>query len=107
MGGKFLVKAGQHDFKSGGKVVSHFPVMPQYEGGRYNVSVQLTDGDNIAHSNKAYFAVTASGQIFEGVTDAHGYTKPIYTEQKEEVNFHLVEKLVEQEFRNKQQGSDE
>ena len=31
MGGKFLVKAGQHDVKSGGQVVSHFPVMPQYD----------------------------------------------------------------------------
>lgn len=98
MGGKFLVKAGQHDFKSGRQVVSHFPVIPQYEGGRYNVSVQLTDGDNIAHKNKAYFAVTTSGQIFEGVTDAHGYTKPIFTGQQEDVNFHLVDKYFHQDL---------
>ena len=98
MSGKFTVKAGQHLFKSGGQVVSHFPVIPKFEGGFYNVSVQLTDGDNVPHKNKAYFAVTQSGEMIEGVTDAEGYTKTIYTKNKEDVSFHLVDRFLDENF---------
>ncbi|MDC5123757.1 hypothetical protein NRA16_17745 [Acinetobacter baumannii] len=94
MGGKFLVKAGQHQFKPGEQVVSHFPILPEVNNGLFNVSVQLTDGENIPHRNKAYFAVTESGKLIEGVTDSDGYTSPIYTEQQENISFHLVDKYT-------------
>ena len=54
MGGKFVVRAGQHKFESGEKVVSHFPILPTVDKGLFNVSVQLTDRENIPYKNKAY-----------------------------------------------------
>ena len=39
MGGKFVVRAGQHKFESGEKVVSHFPILPTVDKGLFNVSV--------------------------------------------------------------------
>lgn len=94
MGGKFEVKAGQHQFKSGEQVVSHIPI---FQNGLFNLSVQLTDGENIPHKNKAYFAVTESGKIIEGVTDDEGYTSPIYTEKEENISFHLIDKYTHEE----------
>lgn len=38
--------------------------------------------------------MTESGALIEGVTDEEGYTKPIYTEQQEIVNFHLLDKYT-------------
>ena len=94
MAGKFEVKAGQHIFKSGEQVVAHFPILPLPNDGKFNLSVQLTDAENIPYKNKAYFAVTESGALIEGVTDEEGYTKPIYTEQQEIVNFHLLDQYT-------------
>lgn len=102
MGGKFLVKAGQHLFKSGEQVVSHFPILPEINNGLFNVSVQLTDGENNPHRNKAYFAVLESGKLIEGKTDAEGYTSPIYTEQQENISFHLVDKYSNLEDDNEE-----
>ena len=93
MGGKFVVRAGQHKFESGEKVVSHFPILPTVDKGLFNVSVQLTDRENIPYKNKAYFAITESGKMYEGTTDSEGYTTPIYTEEQENINFHLIDKL--------------
>jgi len=91
MSGKFLVKAGQHKFESGEQVVTHFPILPKFNDGKFNLSVQLTNIENIPFKNKAYFAVTESGERFEGVTDENGYTQRIYTEKEEQVYFHLLE----------------
>ncbi|ALH95678.1 hypothetical protein [Acinetobacter equi] len=91
MGGKFEVKAGQHQFKTGEKVVSHFPILPEINNGIFNLSIQLTNNENMPYCNKAYFAVTESGKRFEGVTDDNGYTQRIYTEREELVYFHLLE----------------
>ena len=52
-----------------------------------------TDKENILYKNKAYFAVTESGKMFEGTTDSEGYTTPIYTEEQENINFHLIDNL--------------
>ena len=93
MGGKFVVRAGQHKFESGEQVVNHFPILPTVDTGLFNVSVQLTDKENILYKNKAYFAVTESGKMFEGTTDSEGYTTPIYTEEQENINFHLIDNL--------------
>lgn len=97
MGGKFEVKAGQHQFKSGEQVVSHIPILPVFQNGLFNLSVQLTDGENIPHNNKAYFAVTESGKMIEGITDDKGYTSPIYTEKEENISFHLIDKYTYEE----------
>lgn len=91
MSGKFVVRAGQHKFESGEHVVSHFPILPTFHNGIFNLSVQLTNIENIPYKNKAYFAVTESGKRFEGVTDNEGYTQRIYTEKEEQVYFHLLE----------------
>lgn len=99
-GGKFEVKAGQHIFKSGEQVVSHIPILPEVNSGLFNVSVQLIDGENIPHRNKAYFAVTESGKLIEGTTNSEGYTSPIYTEQQENISFHLVDKYTNLEDDN-------
>ena len=93
MGGKFEVKAEQHQFLSGERVISNFPILPEKIHGKYNVSVQLTDSYQIAYKNKAYFAVTESGKIFEGNTDENGFTMPICTEEQENISFHLVDKF--------------
>ncbi|KYQ82332.1 type VI secretion system protein [Acinetobacter sp. NRRL B-65365] len=89
-GGKFEVKAGQHLFKSGEQVVSHFPILPESKG-LFNLSVQLIDNQNIPYKNKAYFAMSESGKQFEGVTDENGYTQRIYTEKEEQISFHLLD----------------
>ena len=31
--------------------------------------------------------------MYEGTTDSEGYTTPIYTEEQENINFHLIDKL--------------
>ena len=67
MGGKFVVRAGQHKFESGEKVVSHFPILPTVDKGLFNVSVQLTDRENIPYKNKAYFAITESGKCMKAL----------------------------------------
>ncbi|WP_110925050.1 MULTISPECIES: type VI secretion system Vgr family protein [Acinetobacter] len=87
--GKFEVKAGQHLFKSGEQVVSHFPILPESKG-LFNLSVQLIDNQNTPYKNKAYFAISESGKQFEGVTDESGYTQRIYTEKEEQISFHLL-----------------
>ncbi len=92
--GKFEAKAGQHQFKSGEQAVSHFPVLPKINDGLFNISVQLTDRENIPYRNRAYFAVTATGNLVEGITDAEGYTAAIYTEEQENISFHLVDKYI-------------
>ena len=92
-GGKIVYQAGQHKFEGGEKVVSHFPILPTVDKGLFNVSVQLTDRENIPYKNKAYFAITESGKMYEGTTDSEGYTTPIYTEEQENINFHLIDKL--------------
>ncbi|GLG82224.1 hypothetical protein [Acinetobacter calcoaceticus] len=89
-GGKFEVKAGQHIFKSGEQVVSHFPVLPESKG-IFNLSVQLIDNQNAPYKNKAYFAISESGRQFEGMTDENGYTQRIYTQKEEQISFHLLE----------------
>ncbi|MBJ8440368.1 type VI secretion system Vgr family protein [Acinetobacter junii] len=89
-GGTFEVKAGQHLFKSGELVVSHFPILPASTG-LFNLSVQLIDNQNIQYKNKAYFAISESGKQFEGVTDENGYTQRIYTEKEEQISFHLLD----------------
>ncbi|MDS7930689.1 hypothetical protein RMB13_14645 [Acinetobacter sp. V102_4] len=89
-GGKFEVKAGQHIFKSGEQVVSHFPVLPESKG-IFNLSVQLIDNQNALYKNKAYFAISESGKQFEGMTDENGYTQRIYTQKEEQISFHLLE----------------
>lgn len=91
MGGKFVVKAGQHQFKGGEHVVCHFPILPTIDKGLFNISAQLTDKENTPYKNRAYFAVTESGKRFEGITDNDGYTQRIYTEIEEQVYFHLIE----------------
>ncbi|EOR06064.1 type VI secretion system Vgr family protein [Acinetobacter genomosp. 15BJ] len=88
--GKFEVKAGQHLFKSGEQVVSHFPILPESKG-LFNLSVQLIDNQNTPYKNKAYFAISESGKQFEGVTDESGYTQRIYTEKEEQISFHLLD----------------
>ena len=90
MGGKFVVRAGQHKFESGEHVVSHFPIVPINKG-NFNLSVQLTNSETTPYKNKAYFAVSESGKRFEGITDDNGYTQRIHTENEEEVYFHLLE----------------
>lgn len=95
--GKILYKAGQHKFESSERVVSHLPTLPILNQGDFNLSVQLTNIENIPYKNKAYFAVTESGQLFEGVTNNEGYTTPIYTEKQENISFHLIDKFSESE----------
>lgn len=89
--GRFLVQAGQHQFDYGKKVVSHLPILPMISSGKYNVSVQLIDTDNNPYINCDYWAVSKSGKKFEGKTDNKGYTERIYTEEQEEISFHLLD----------------
>ena len=89
--GKFEVKAGQHKFLGGAKVISSSISLPKIgEKNAYDLKMLVKDnGGNIKRNMKYYFFL-ANGSKVEGITDDNGYTKTITTIQPEKVDLHLI-----------------
>ncbi|MCG7219147.1 type VI secretion system Vgr family protein [Acinetobacter sp. AG3] len=89
--GKFEVKAGQHKFLGGAKVISSSISLPKIgEKNAYDLKMLVKDNDGNIKRNMKYYFFLANGSKVEGITDDNGYTKTITTIQPEKVDLHLI-----------------
>ncbi|BAP35058.1 hypothetical protein AS4_01180 [Acinetobacter guillouiae] len=84
---KFEVKAGQHIFKSGAKVETKLPFLP--EGTAYNLRYLFTDDNGIPYKNTPYTAIYPNGSEIQGMTDKDGYSSTFFSNEEKDVQIHL------------------
>ena len=84
---KFEAKAGQHLFKSGAKVVTKIPHLP--EGTAYNLKYLFTDDEGIPYKNTPYTATYPNGSEINGITDKEGYSSTFFSSDEKDVQIHL------------------
>lgn len=75
---EFKVHAGQHIFKSGQKVETKLPFLP--EGNSYNLRYLFTDDEGIPYKNIAYTATYPNGTEIKGTTNDEGYSSTFFFE---------------------------
>ena len=86
MGGKFLVRAGQHKFESGAKIKTVFPTLPVMIDQPYSAAVNFLDDAKQPMVNYNYRLIAENGLEVSGITDEFGKTQPIQTDQREKVD---------------------
>ncbi|NHB56712.1 type VI secretion system tip protein VgrG [Acinetobacter sp. 194] len=90
--GKFEVKAGQHLFVEGAKVIENkfkLPVLGELNS--YSLRYHMIDENGGIYANRDYLVFKENGDVLRGRTDNNGYTELIKSHQKEKVHVHLVE----------------
>jgi len=103
MGGKFVVRAGQHKFESGEKVVNELPILPSSELDLDKKSMRL-DLSQLASvsdfSQSKYRVYKNNGSFNEGVLDSNGRTHRIFTSDSEELDVFIdhPDFVVDEEF---------
>jgi type VI secretion system secreted protein VgrG len=103
MGGKFVVRAGQHKFESGEKVVHELPILPSSELDLDKKSMRL-DLSQLASvsdfSQSKYRVYKNNGSFNEGVLDSNGRTHRIFTSDSEELDVFIdhPDFVVDEEF---------
>ncbi|MQZ30926.1 DUF2345 domain-containing protein, partial [Acinetobacter haemolyticus] len=102
-GGKFEVKAGQHLFKSGGKVAYELPVLPSLDFNldQKSMKFDLSQLDTLSDfSQSKYRIYKRNGAFHEGFLDAKGRTKRISSSDMEELELFVdhPDFVVEEEF---------
>ncbi|HCL0977442.1 TPA: hypothetical protein N1273_004938 [Salmonella enterica] len=93
MGGKFVVKAGQHQFKSGEKVVNEFPFLPTPSDGIYTLEFDVRhkiDNDLLGDS-PTFSLIDSKGNIRTGTVPSDGIVR-INSNDKEEEYTIIVHK---------------
>jgi len=84
---EFKVHAGQHIFKSGQKVETKLPFLP--EGSNYNLRYLFTDDEGIPYKNTPYIATYPNGSEIKGITDKDGYSSTFFSSEEKDVQIHL------------------
>ncbi|ATZ65555.1 hypothetical protein [Acinetobacter bereziniae] len=84
---KFEVKAGQHVFKSGEKVETQLPFLP--EGSAYNLRYFFTDDNGVPYKNTPYTAIYPNGSEIRGMTNEDGFTSTFFSDEEKDVKVHL------------------
>ncbi|MBJ8551398.1 hypothetical protein [Acinetobacter bereziniae] len=84
---KFEVKAGQHVFKSGEKVETQLPFLP--EGSAYNLRYLFTDDNGVPYKNTPYTAIYPNGSEIKGMTNEDGFTSTFFSDEEKDVKIHL------------------
>lgn len=90
MGGKFEVKAGQHQFKGGEKTIVNIPSLPTWEPHKEFFIIKDENGQPI--SNQHYIMKDENGSTIEGYTDENGYTKEFKSMKPETIKIELLER---------------
>ena len=103
MGGKFVVRAGQHKFESGEKAVYELPVLPNSELDldKKSMRFDLSQLDTVSSfSDSKYRVYKSNGSFNEGVLDSRGRTERVFTEESEELEIFIdhPDFIVEEEF---------
>ena len=91
MGGKFLVRAGQHKFESGAKIKTVFPTLPVMIDQPYSAAVNFLDDAKQPMVNYNYRLIAENGLEVSGITDEFGKTQPIQTDQRETVDLYIAD----------------
>ena len=114
MGGKFVVRAGQHKFESGAKIKTVLPTLPVMIDQPYSAAVTFLDDAKQPMVNYNYRLIAENGLEVSGITDEFGKLnqfkpisekKSIYILQiypmitkKIQVNLHFSKKLMKNCF---------
>lgn len=85
--GKMEVKAGQHLFKSGAKVETKLPFLP--EGTAHNLKYIFTDDEGVPYKNTSYTATYPNGTEVKGITDNEGYSSTFFSSDEKDIQIHL------------------
>lgn len=91
MGGKFVVRAGQHKFESGAKIQTVFPTLPVMIDQPYSAAVTFLDDAKQPMVNYNYRLIAKNGLEVSGITDEFGKTQPIQTDQREKVDLYIAD----------------
>ena len=95
--GKFTVNGSQHLFDSGVNKPAVLGKLPDSRIDLYDEQFHLVStGTDIAIAHTPYRITASTGEIFEGITDAFGFTERIFTEQKAKLEIEIFESNEEQ-----------
>lgn len=87
-GGKFEVKAGQHQFLGGEKVNYELPKLANRPK-EFSHKFKLVDNRQNILPQTRYCIVMQNGELIQGISDQQGYTQRVYTAQAEEVRIYV------------------
>lgn len=91
MGGKFIVKAGQHIFDVGENVSVKLPSLPLIPNQLYSAAFTFSDDAKQPMANYNYILVSETGEVVEGVTDELGKTQPIQSDDRAKVDTYIAD----------------
>lgn len=99
---KFEAKAGQHLFKGGANINYELPILPTVkEIDKKSMRFDLGNLDFLSDfSNSKYRIYRNNGSFHEGILDARGRTKRIFTPEVEDLEIFIdhPDFVVEEEF---------
>ncbi|MFM2393145.1 MAG: hypothetical protein RLZZ546_1127 [Bacteroidota bacterium] len=94
MGGKFVVRAGQHIFESGEKIVSELPFLPTPSDGKYilEFDVRHKMDNKLLKEPTAFSLIDSKGNVRTGIVPKDGIVR-ITSNDKEEKYTIMVHKV--------------
>lgn len=93
MGGKFVVRAGQHKFESGEKVINEIPFLPTASDGRYilEFDVRHKIDNELLEDAPTFSLIDSKGNVRTGIVPKDGIVR-ITSNDKEEKYTIIVHK---------------
>lgn len=111
--GNFTVKSATHDFQAGSYNAAVLTSLPDTRLDVYDEQFQLIQtGTDRVLPNVRYRITTAGGQVFEGRSDAQGFTERIRTDNAEALQIEIFDgvddsdELCDEQFHLVQAGTD-
>lgn len=93
MGGKFVVRAGQHKFESGEKVINDIPFLPTPSDGKYTLEFDVRHrvDNELLESQPVFSLIDSKGNVTTGIVPKDGIVR-VTSEDKEEKYTIIVHK---------------
>jgi type VI secretion system secreted protein VgrG len=95
--GNFTVKGAQHVFDAGANKAAELGKLPDTRVDLFDEQFHLVmPGTDHPIANTRYKITSSTGEVFEGTTDAQGYTERIFTDASVALEIEILDSSHEQ-----------